>query len=609
MVDALKAGQFGFYKDSDLTKKLEDGELFDQMTADGWIDIWFGGKIFWIPDLGEFDIMAYCEQSFFWDIVDKDGNRNIHGFDEIQISRNEMVEPYYGDLVPLNPDEIFNISSPAEVVNTTTDLNAARIWWRNHMFRDEYYRYSAIALPFTAQTMNEIDAKILPINYNVSLPAQHYIYGFRPKFEYFSKLAVMRKIVSGDKGKIHFKLKVDLDYLSLHPDTERSIRLFTQTDDPVYYLPYQSDPDKIIWVNQRNDYKRFFLNYLLDNAIVMYLPDDGAFEAIESKYVDTMHMSNLVLNADIATLDLMNKDFDAMYSGEDRIFNGYTLIILDSFTEWLNENLIHEYNNTHQDGDIYSDPDKILTHTMLVRKYFKGFAQLADSLGLISIPKPYEAPFVPPYYPDQINTIVIKENGAREFSNGNRMRKAIDYNHNDDPLYVYEGEIGNGYYWIKGDDNSERTIYCNMTTDMGGWMFLFTSQNVLGEYFYNIYNMNQAAESQFSYVLGKGDSFTGQNEAILDAPWVNFNEIKISLFLERSSSDIVIHNSSGLLVRYDCSETTVIATYRDETVKTFPFGLVDDAFILPSEQTGLTIRFLNEEFDGTAEYISMLMVR
>ena len=595
MVDALKAGKFGFYKDSELREPLSDGNLYDQMTADGEIEFWFGGKTLWIPDLGEFEIMAYCKQTFFWDILDSTGSRNINGFDEIQITRNEMIEPFYGDLVPLNPEEVFDIYDSATRSSVPTELNMARIWWFNHMFKDQYYRHSAIALPYTAQTMNEIDAQILPINHNVILPSNHYVYGFRPKFEYYSKLSVMRKLVTGDKGKIHFKLKVDMSYLAENPDTSRTVRLFSQTDDLVSYLPYQKDPTKILWEHQRNEYKRLFLNYLLEHALSIYMPDDGAFEGIEQQYNDMMWHSNLILQADSATYELIKKDILSIYGGYDRIYVGHTVLMLDYFVEWYN------YNSADEE---YEDPDKILKHTMLTKKYFKGFSLLADAVGLITIESPYVGPVIPFQYPEQSHTIVESLEGAREYSNGVKETRAMYYKNNPDPSYLYEGKTGNGYYWIRGADEVDRAIFCNTEDDLGGWCLLLLQQNLVSEYYRNVFNFSEGALSQFSDNLLYGNSFNGYQEAILDCGWITYNELKLNMYLQKADTSIVVYNSLGFLRIYDCSfHEGITRTERDGSTSVIPFGNVLDTIVEPEEQTGLSISF----FDYVLEYDAIPM--
>jgi len=581
MYDVMNIGQFGFYKDSELTEPLVDGQLFDQMDADGTINVWFGGKKLWIPEVGELEIMAKCEQTFLWEIVDENNKRTDEGLDTVFISRAELTEPHYGDLIPLNPEEVFDIYKPELSINRPDEIRASRLWFYNSLFKDQYYRYSVIAMPKTENSINEIDAKILPRNSAIKVPMYHWICGFRPKFEYYSKLSVLKKITSRPEGKIHFQIKIDMKYLYENPGIKRSIRIFSQSDDKVTMLVYQNDPNRVLWRNQRNPYKREFLNYIIFNAISIDLPDDGAFDEADKKYLKFMETSNMILNMDKANYYLLKKDIEAVINNQNRIYNGYSILVMDNFFTWL------DYNKK---GEFYTkNKSEILNMIVFLKKYYKGFSTLANDLGLTSIKSPYSGPIIEHFAPDQYKTIVTNI-GGKEFSNGVREKKCLLYKNNTDNTYLYKGDIGNGYYWINGADGIDRRIWCNMDLDGGGWMLLFMASDTFNAYMENTIKTSEDTKEQFAYDLEKGSSFNVPNDATIDIPWVFYNEIALDMYLENSDVSITIYNSNGLIAKYDCSDSSGIdITYRDETSKRVAFGDVSDNIALPDEQKGLTI--------------------
>ena len=63
--DAFAVGHFGFFRDADLTMKLSDENLYDQIGANGWIELWFGGSDLWLPDFGTYAVHVTTPTTFF----------------------------------------------------------------------------------------------------------------------------------------------------------------------------------------------------------------------------------------------------------------------------------------------------------------------------------------------------------------------------------------------------------------------------------------------------------------------------------------------------------------------------------------------------------------
>ena len=81
--------------------------------------------------------------------------------------------------------------------------------------------------------------------------------------------------------------------------------------------------------------------------------------------------------------------------------------------------------------------------------------------------------------------IRLHRDGYRMWDNGSYARSADEYRYPRVP-YVYEGDTGDGVYRIDPDGINgpiePYDVYCDMTTDGGGWMLCMTVTNMQGSY-------------------------------------------------------------------------------------------------------------------------------
>lgn len=94
----------------------------------------------------------------------------------------------------------------------------------------------------------------------------------------------------------------------------------------------------------------------------------------------------------------------------------------------------------------------------------------------------------------------IKNYGSyRAYGNGQYAKSCNEYKNNPTQGYQYIGSTGDGIYKIKPDSNPAINVYCDMTTDSGGWTLV--NSNWIPSYASTVNSNNPALYSlgQFSY--------------------------------------------------------------------------------------------------------------
>lgn len=504
MVDGFKVGHFGFFRDADLKLRLDEDNLYDQMDANGWVEVWFGGQDVWLPDYGLFNVYMTCENTFFWDIIDENGNRTKTGFEAIHIPYNPHFEPFVGDIIPTYPEEVFDFTYTSSA-NEESPLISANLWFYTNYFDDEYYRYNLLVLKDgDTPWPNEIAVDIRPMNDTLKIMPNEYIVGYRPKIEYMNQLAVLKKMISGPENKILFKMKVDLAYLSENPGASRRLRVFTTTGDDVEYLLYPKSEKDIIWRQHGRGFINEYQRYLLQYGVMQYMPDDKILNWGDETYNEFMEASNYVLQMDASNLRAVANDIDMIFGGDkNRHLAGYSKLIIPLFLKWFNENI--------QD-DIVREMETILYRVILTQKYFKGFQKLDEHLGSIigdfveqtGLPTIWDGnieiadgnklivnggEFVPEVLETEIINIVMID-GVKQFEDGYVPTSAKWYLEPTRPGYRYAGSIGSGVYKIRIAEQVAE-VFCDMETASS-----YTKENSIGEWVRNPYSnsMNETRE-------------------------------------------------------------------------------------------------------------------
>ncbi len=495
MVNGFDVGHFGFFRDAELKLRLDEDNLYDQIDANGWVTVWFGGQDVWLPDYGLFNVHMTCDKTFFWDIIDENGKRTKTGFDSIHIPYNPHFESYTGDLIPDHPDQVFEntYKNPA---TEESQLICSNLWFYTNYFDDDYYRYNLLVLKrWDTPWPNEIMVDIRPMNDKLKIMPDEYIVGYRPKIDYMNQLAILRKFISGSENKIQFKMKVDLEFLAENPTAKRNIKIFTMEGDHIEYLLYPRNEKDIIWRHHGRGFLNEYQRYLLQYGVMQYLPDDNVLDWGDTIYADFMKASNYVLKMDSSNFVSVATDIDMILGGDEkRHLAGYSRLIIPNFLKWFNENL---------KDDIVRDIETILYRVILTKKYFKGFQQLDEYIGNIigsfaettSLPTIWDGNIevvdgnyiianggeleVKTWDIEAINIIII--DGVRQFEDGYVPTSAEWYLNPTRDGYAYAGAIGNGLYKIRISEVIV-DVFCDMSTDGGGWMYVITSERTSIDY-------------------------------------------------------------------------------------------------------------------------------
>ena len=596
MLNGISVGHFGFFKDADLTMRVSSENLYDQIDADGWITVWFGGRNIFIPGYGTFNVHLVCGQSFFWDIVDENGVRTKDGFDQMLIPYNQNMEPAYGDLVPVTPGETFTNESP--VPRTI----CANLWFYTNIFKDEYFRYYLIVANRNngSNWLDEQFLRAVPMNENIHLNSGDIIIGYRPKLEYMNQLAVMKKITSGVDNSIMFKFKIDLGYISENPTAVRKIKIFTLDDDKSEFLVYPKKETDIIWDTHNIPFMSEYHRYLLYHGIQEYDATSSQLESAKKLYDSFMEVSNRILPMDEYNLEKVASDIGRVISGEDVYFVGYSRLIIPTFMEWFHENSAE---------DIPKGAQNILRRVVLTTKYFKGFYKLDEYLGtfvgnsnyLNGPPGVYDGDidFIDgsniianggqnaPSAIDSPDIGIIEVDGVHQFENGFVPSSAKGYRYPESTSdYKYSGDTGNGLYKIKIAEQIV-DVFCDMVESEpgdAGWMYLIIDGNNM-DYIRNFSDTSQIDSTIYSDdTLGLG---WGKNDGVFKSLQfynMEFSDVKVKLSGEYNNPV----DGTGYLEIYTGANGGIIYFIDDDASGNVGQRiLVDNEEVVPNSKTDL----------------------
>jgi len=508
--NALDVTKYGFYKDPELRLPLGQDNLYDQIDTDGWVSLYYGGHSIFIPQIGDFNTFVFCNTTFFWDIMDENNRRVKTGVKQLFISRNVNKKVWYGDLIPSSPEEVFDYYSPDTAAPEDVPLICSNIWFYNNLFLDEYYRYNLIVLHKDYEWPDDNNAVILPMNDRLHLPKDHYIVGYRPKPEYLFKLAVMPRIKSGKENAIHFRIKMDIDFLNKHPGSYRQLRIFAMTNDSPQYMIYPEVPEDIIWDNYHHLYVPEYKRYLLEWGINGNLPGEAALQQIYKKKEYLIKYSRI-----LSQLDSFNfKDVVDNYKKKADKPN-YKMVGLPKYLYKPYKIWEEQYTNDKQ-------PVKqmdILNYILFKKTPFNGFQRLYNALYNVN-----------EHVNNALNTsdeeikkhYIVMKDGVKQFNTEYVPDNARGYL--DPPQgYYYAGNTGNGMYLIRVN-GVPTPVWCDMKN--GGWMMLINGVNFNLDYVNSLF---KEPVPEDAIIEDKGLAFPIENGSRAMTTNIKYKDVKVGL--------------------------------------------------------------------------------
>ena len=510
-INSFKLGNFAFYRDPYGEMKLESDNLFDQMTPDGKISVYFFGKDTYIPDFGTFKSHVITNKTFYWDIVDENGNRTKEGLEAMWISRNPNMKVWYGDLIPTTPSDVFDWYNDKTAATKDEKLITANLWFYNSLFLDQYFRYYVILLPKGKVWPDENNALILPMNDKLVIPKGYYIVGYRPKPEYRFQLATMPIIKSGRENAIHFQIQLNLEYVFSNPKAERYIKIFSSQEDIPRYMLYPESPLDIIWDRFNEPFIAYYKRYLLKHGVQQYLPSHNTVNFYIKKRQEFLKYSNLIdkldgFNFKNLAEEIKNKKKDSKYK-------------LEGIADYVYQYYM-EYEKHYVDQSIKHDIDAIMTHILYAILPWNGFKRLFNAVNNIVVKDDTGKETTNDFKPVPVSIVEI--NGAKQFEDGWVPKRAVDYIKPPEG-YIYAGAIGNGMYLIEIDGKPKKVL-CDM--ENGGWMFIMDGMRLDTDY---VSNLIKGKLPENLIIEDMGVSFGSESKPeVLFYSGLHFNQLKIA---------------------------------------------------------------------------------
>jgi len=526
------AGNFAFYRDPELTMELSSANLFDQISPDGWVDIYLGGRDIFIPEVGNFKAHLITDQTFFWDILDENGNRTKEGFESLWISKNPNMIPYYGDLVPKDPYSVFPFPDKYTFARTETKLIVSNIWFYNNLFLDNYFRYYLVLLPRGIDYPNESKTLLMPMNDKMTIPANYWIAAYRPKPEYRYQLAVMPIIKSGKENAIHFRFKVNLDYLFANPTAKRVLRVFSSSRNDLRYLLFPEDPKDIIWDMYQKPFIPEYKRYLLTYSVQQRLPTQKEIDRFMNIRKELLYYSNILAKLDGFNIAQVGLEIKKKLKDPDYELHGIAAYVWKAYKTWL-DNRFSNSRPTTVSG--------ILTYILFKKWPWTGFERLYRySTDIVEVKSPValwdgmlqkidgnivyvDGGDYTPAYPNPVKIVEI--DGIKQFSDGYVPKRAVEYLSPTRPGYYYAGATGDGMYLLNVNGKNI-PVYCDMKN--GGWMLIMDGMLVDKDY---VASMVRELPDGLIIEEDKGVTFGKINAPeVLEYPDVEFQEIKFTLW-------------------------------------------------------------------------------
>jgi hypothetical protein len=440
------------------------------------------------------------------------------------------------------------------------------------------------------------------MNDKMYIPNGYYIVGYRPKPEYRFQLATMPIIKSGRDNSIHFRFKLDMDYVFSNPNAKRYLKIFSSVDDNPRYMLYPESPRDIVWSRFNEPFIPEFKRYMLIHGIQEYLPSKKMVKHYLKKRKELIKYSNIIDNLDTMNFQLVVDKYKKKKEDPNYKLTSIAAHVEDAYTEWLK-------NIT--DDSVRRKQDEIMKYILFSVMPWNGFRKLYNAIEGIVIEDTND------YNPEDFKPAplpIVEYDGVKQFPDEYVPNRASEYL-NPPEGYIYAGATGNGMYLIR-INGKPQPVLCNMND--GGWMLVMDCMLAGKDYVANFVEDNKLPEHLV--IDDKGVSFGGEGTAeILNYPEVYYQEMKIG-FVDCQDgcgeATVEIYSPEHLFlfcesqVKDECFSDLSIdneVVYNNNQQEQADYYVTDK---LDNVQNSLTIKMKGgKRFENVRKYVKMLWLR
>jgi hypothetical protein len=241
-------------------------------------------------------------------------------------------------------------------------------------------------------------------------------------------------IKSGKENAIHFRFKVDLDYLFKNPTAKRVLKIFSSSRNNLRYLFFPESPKDIIWDMYQKPFIPEYKRYLLTYSIQQRLPKQKEIDRFLEIRKKLLHYSNLLARLDGFNIVQVGTEIKKKLKDKNYKLTGIPAYVWEAYKTWL-ENKFSNSRPTTVNG--------ILTYILFKKWPWKGFERLYKYTADIT---PVKSPVglwdgmvhkldgnmvyvdggdYTPVYPNPVKIIEI--DGVKRFSDGYVPKRAVEY--------------------------------------------------------------------------------------------------------------------------------------------------------------------------------------
>lgn len=159
--------------------------------------------------------------------------------------------------------------------------------------------------------------------------------------------------------------------------------------------------------------------------------------------------------------------------------------------------------------------------------------------------------------------VKLQEDGVRTWSDGTASSSCYDYLSPGVSSYAYRGSVGDGVYRIQPPGQSPVDVYCDMTSDGGGWTRVLGGQGASVQGFNTAGAFGVAAQSSTANSL-----FKLPDAAINAIPAANIAPARYRFTVEWGGSVNVRYVGPKVYSQLGCGNEAVVTSYSDLSLST-----------------------------------------